>query len=147
MQPRAIIIDDDAACRELLTILLKQRGYEVISLSDPTVCPLYEGPECTCPRDQACGDFLLTDNQMPGMTGLDFVKRQTKRGCKGIIGNKAILSGSWNHEELEQAEQLGCRVFDKPFNLGDIEGWLDEREKEIRPGRQLVVFDREHYGR
>lgn len=144
---RAIIIDDDASCRALLELLLKQRGYEVISLSDPTACPLYASSGCSCPQDQACGDFLLTDNQMPHMTGIEFVERQTQRGCKGIVGNKAVLSGTWNDEELAQAERLGCKVFDKPYNFKDIMDWLDEREKLILPGRKLVVFDSNHYER
>lgn len=147
MQPkaRAIIIDDDASCRLLLETLLTQRGYEVVSLPDPTACPLYASSQCTCPQDFACGDFLLTDNQMPHMTGIEFVERQTLRGCKGIVGNKAILSGTWREEELAQAERLGCQVFDKPYNFKEIMDWLDEREKQILPGRKLVVFDRDHY--
>lgn len=147
MQPkaRAIIIDDDASCRALLETLLKQRGYEVISLSDPTACPLYASSQCTCPQDHACGDFLLTDNRMPRMTGIEFVERQSQRGCKGIVGNKAILSGTWDDEELAHAERLGCQVFDKPYNFKEIMDWLDEREKQILPGRKLVVFDSDHY--
>lgn len=147
MQPkaRAIIIDDDASCRALLEVLLKQRGYEVISLSDPTACPLYAGSQCSCPQDHACGDFLLTDNRMPRMTGIEFVERQSQRGCKGIVGNKAILSGTWAEDELAHAERLGCQVFDKPYNFREIMAWLDEREKQILPGRKLVVFDSDHY--
>jgi CheY-like chemotaxis protein len=149
MQPKArvIIIDDDPGCRALLELLLKQKGYEVISLSDPTACPLYAGPQCTCPQDQACGDFLLTDNRMPGMTGIEFVERQMQRGCKGIIGNKAVLSGTWSEQELAQAKLLGCRVFDKPFKLNDIVAWMNDREQRILPGRKLVTFDSDHYER
>jgi CheY-like chemotaxis protein len=124
-------------------MLLKQRGYEVISLADPTICPLFADPLCTCPQNFVCGDFLLTDNQMPGMTGLEFVERQTNGGCKGIISNKAVISGSWNEEELAKAKRLGCRVFSKPFSLDEISAWLDEREERISSGRQLVMVGNE----
>jgi CheY-like chemotaxis protein len=84
---------------------------------------------------------------MPGMTGIEFVERQMQRGCKGIIGNKAVLSGTWSEQELAQAKLLGCRVFDKPFKLNDIVAWMNDREQRILPGRKLVTFDSDHYER
>jgi CheY-like chemotaxis protein len=139
--PRAIVIDDDPSCRALLELLLKKKGYEVISLSRPCLCPLFGEVECSCSRDHFCGDFLLTDNRMPGMTGLEFVERQTGGACKGIFAHKAVLSGSWSQEELARAERLGCQVFDKPFKLREILAWLDEREKKIQAGRKLVSLN------
>lgn len=138
---RAIVIDDDASCRSLLETLLKHKGYEVISLEEPMACPLYADPFCTCPHEHACGDFLLTDNRMPRMTGLEFVERQSRGGCKGVVVNKAVLSANWSEEDLATARRLGCRVFAKPYNLREISAWLDEREKTIPPGRKLVPFD------
>lgn len=138
MQLRAIVIDDDEACRLLLVQMLKRRGYEVFSLPSPEACPVFKDSECTCPKDAACGDFLLTDNQMPGITGLEFVARQVQAGCKGDVSNKAVLSGTWSQEELWQAQQLGCKVFDKPYRTGEIEAWLDAREKLIPEDRRLL---------
>ena len=96
MHLRAIVIDDDEACRSLLAQVLRQRGYEVICLPDPTACPLYENSACSCPEEAVCGDFLLTDNRMPGMSGLELIARQVQGGCKGNVGNKAVLSGTWS---------------------------------------------------
>ncbi len=141
MKYRVIVIEDDASCRMLLTAILEQRGYEVLSFSDPCACPLYVDPQCECLHEHACGDFLVTDNRMPKMTGLEFVDRQENRGCKGIIHNKAVISATWNTEELSKAESLGCKVFSKPYDLAQIEQWLDEREKEIPRDRKLVAFD------
>lgn len=143
---RAIIIDDDPACRDLLKMLLEQKGYEVISLSDPTVCPLFNDSECICLQDSPCGDFLLTDNKMPHMTGLEFVQRQIDRGCKGIVGNKAILSGTWLDKDLAEAKRLGCQVFNKPYKVNEILAWLKEREKNILPGRKLAIFESHEFG-
>jgi len=143
---RVIIIDDDPCCRDLLKVLLEQNGYEVISLTDPTVCPLFNGTECICLQDDACSDFLLTDNKMPHMTGLEFVERQINKGCKGMMANKAVLSGSWEEKDLAEAERLGCQVFSKPYNIAEILAWLNEREKNILPGRKLAVFESHHFG-
>ncbi|OEU60490.1 MAG: hypothetical protein BA870_00320 [Desulfuromonadales bacterium C00003094] len=140
MQLRAIVIDDDEACRTLLALRLRQRGYEVICLPGPTACPLYKDAECSCPQDEVCGDFLLTDNRMPDMSGLELIERQTKGGCKGMVGQKAVLSGTWSQEDLRKAQGLGCMVFDKPYHAEAIETWLDAREKFIPSDRRLVDF-------
>lgn len=140
MKFRAIVIDDDETCRSLLAMLLQQRGYEVICLPDPTACPLFEDAGCTCLQEEVCGDFLLTDNRMPGMSGLEFVDRQVRGGCKGIVGNKAVLSGGWQPAELAEADRLGCQVFHKPYQIQEITAWLDRRERFISADRKLVDF-------
>ncbi len=99
MRPRIIVFEDDEASRNLLTLVLERRGYEVISSPDPTLCPIYSNLGESCPHEDACGDFLLTDNRMPRMTGIDFVEVQSQRGCKGIVKNKAVISGTWSPEE------------------------------------------------
>lgn len=146
MKPRAIIIDDDESCREVLSLILRQNGYETFSFADPAACPIYVDPKCSCPHEHACGDFLLTDNQMPKMTGLDFVESQTLRGCKGAVCNKAIISGTLCWEEAARAERIGCKIFSKPVCLDELLAWLEARRKKIPPGRKLVVYDPEAPG-
>ena len=138
MRPRIIVLDDDASCRDFLCQVLTARGYEVLSAAEPSLCPLYRDLDAQFNHEHACGDLLLSDNRMPGMTGLEFVSRQQKRGCKGVIHNKAILSGSWQEVELKTAEQLGCQIFTKPYKLDELLGWLEGRIKAIPPGRQLA---------
>ena len=141
MRPRAIVIDDDESCRKLLSMVLERKGFEVVSLSDPGSCPLYQDVECICPHEHACGDLLITDNRMPRMTGLEFVEHQNRRGCKGIVGSKLVISGTWMPSEIDKAEQLGCAVLRKPYNLNQLLDWVEERVKQIPPGRQLTRLD------
>jgi CheY-like chemotaxis protein len=117
------------------------RGYEVVSADNPTACPVYGDMTADCPHEFACGDILITDNQMPYMTGLEFVQRQTQRGCKGVVHNKAVTSAYWADDDLQRADRLGCKVFKKPFDLVEINQWLDEREKNIAQDRQLIELD------
>jgi CheY-like chemotaxis protein len=138
MQYRTIVLEDDDNARELLTLLLRQRNHEVLSFSAPSVCPVYGNSECLCPQDYACGDFLITDNKMPGMTGLEFVQRQAARNCRGVNRNKAIISGTWTDAQMEVARGLGCQLFTKPLNLAAFLNWLDERERNVLPGRKLA---------
>lgn len=74
------------------------------------------------------------------MTGLEFSARQMQ-GSKGKGGNRAVLSGTWSQEELCQAQQLGCKIFDKPYRIGDIEAWLEAREKHIPCEIRLLAFN------
>ena len=141
MKPRIIVFEDDEVNRKLIALVLEQKGYEVISSADPTICPLYSNLEETCPHEDACGDFLLTDNRMPRMTGLDFVEAQSRRGCKGVVKNKAVVSGSWSPAEREKAENLGCKIFSKPYRIAEILEWLAEQEKKIPSDRKLAVLD------
>jgi CheY-like chemotaxis protein len=137
MRYRAIILDDDPFLRRLLSEILKGKGYEVLSAADPTICPIYADLCGVCTHEFACGDFLLTDNRMPHMSGLDFVIRQNQRGCKGAIRNKAIFSAGWNADDLATAGRLGCKAFHKPYNFAEIHAWLDAQAKMIPPDRKL----------
>jgi len=140
MHPRVIILEDDEDSRRILAMVLERRGYEVVSAAEPLSCPLYTDLDARCTHEFPCGDFLLSDNHMPRMTGLQFVARQKERGCKGAIRNKAILSGTWDLQELETAARLGCKVFTKPYNLNDIYRWLMERRKKLPAGRKLTAL-------
>ena len=140
MRPRLIVIDDDKHCRELLSLILTQKGYEVISLEEPVACPLYSDLESQCPHDDACGDFLLTDNRMPRMSGLQFIEIQQRRGCKGAVGNKAVISASWTEDELEHAHRMGCQIFRKPYDVEHVLKWLGEKERLLPVGRKLVAI-------
>jgi len=138
MQYRTIVLEDDENTRDVLTLLLRRRNHEVLAFPSPVCCPVYEDPECLCPQDHACGDFLITDNRMPGMSGLEFVRRQAARNCRGANRNKAIISGTWTEEQVGLAKDLGCRLFAKPLNIEDLMNWLEERERSILPERKLV---------
>ena len=140
MKPRIILLEDDDAMRKGISMLLKRSGYEVLSASDPGLCPIYPSENAHCDHKDSCGDFLLTDNQMPNMTGLEFIEAQNRRGCKGVIRNKAVMSGSWTQEDQEKAKQLGCKIFHKPFDFEELLDWLEERKSSIPADRTLVDF-------
>ena len=135
---RAVVIDDMDFCRDLLTDFLEDRGYQVLSLADATSCPLFPPRDINCPKQSACADFLLTDNRMPHMQGLDFLDLQATSECHLKTHCKAIFSANWTQEELDKAAQLGCKIFHKPYDLAALESWLDEQEKLIPKDRVLT---------
>ncbi|NOZ25510.1 MAG: response regulator [Nitrospirae bacterium] len=138
MRLRAFVFDDDERIRSLLTIVLESRGYSVLAFPDPTRYSLYLDSECSCPPGHVCGDILITDNNMPNMKGLDFIRMRMQNGCRGIVQNKAVMSGTWSAVDLAYARSLGCKIFEKPFMLEEIHRWLDECEKRTDASRKLI---------
>ena len=126
----AAIFDDNEDYRALLEAILEQGGFKVTSFADPcffmnqakgTFCHI----DKRCQSDTPCFDVLLTDNQMPGMTGVEFLERLKKKNCKINDNRKAIFSGNWSSGYLNRAGSLGCKIFYKPTPIEDIQAWLD----------------------
>jgi len=134
-QMRALIFDDNLEIRHLLEILLKSRGYDVFTYRDPSLCPLQHSHDCQCGRNQVCADILITDIDMPNVSGLDFINDQLQKGCK--IPNIAIMSGRWSEANMKRAKDLGCAVFEKPFALSAVKDWLDKCEKQNNLSKDL----------
>jgi DNA-binding NtrC family response regulator len=133
---RAFVFDDSEHVRSSLSSILKDRGYEVYAFSDLGTCPLYLHDKCPCPLDHSCGDFIITDINMPGCSGLDFIENQLKHdGCKSV--NFAVMSFKWTFSQFAQAKRLGCHILRKPFDPDDLCKWLDKCEKKIDPDRKL----------
>jgi CheY-like chemotaxis protein len=138
---RIIVLDDYDAIRTALLQLLTDQGYEVYAYSHPGICPLRIVPECRCRADQACTDVIISDLDMPTMTGLRFIETQKTKSCK--CRHVALMSGSWSPEDLRRAKQLGCKTFAKPFRLDDLLGWLEDVRTHIDPQRQLCNWVQE----
>ena len=138
---RIIIFEDDASARMLLSRALDRLGHDVLAFADPLACPLYLGDDCSCTQLNPCGDLLITDHRMPRMTGLEFIRRQCERGCKGVAANKAVVSGSWTEAQLLEARRLGCKVFSKPLSLGELVAWIHDRETLIPADRRFASLN------
>jgi DNA-binding response OmpR family regulator len=116
------LLEDDIGLRSTLFDFLKQNGYEVFAYSDPSFCPLSEVTSCKCNRQNPCADFIITDINMPGMTGISFIELQKEKSCK--VSHIAIMSATWSESEYKKAKELGCKVFEKPFGLNDLIQWM-----------------------
>ena len=86
-------------------------------------------------QGHTCADIIITDIDMPKITGLDFIENQLKRGCK--VRNLATMSGSWSDSQMKRAAELGCKAFTKPFDINELMSWLNHCEKSIDPARRL----------
>jgi CheY-like chemotaxis protein len=135
MKPRVLVFDDDPAIRRILSMVLGSRGYEVVTYSEPGLCPLHVEKKCTCGSETSCTDVILSDLDMPNVRGLDFVETLMSKGCR--CRSVALMSGGWTQKEMDRAVEIGCKVFSKPFNPHDVADWIDQCAAKLAPERQL----------
>jgi len=138
MNPRVILLEDDELIRIALTRYLTNRDYEVVSASDPSICPIFQKFGDGLLEDQLFGDFLLTDNNMPFMNGLRLVELQVGKECTGGVLYRAVMSASWTEEDIANAERVGCQVFHKPLDMEEVLAWLESGKESLSKDRKLV---------
>ena len=76
MSYRILVVDDEAHILQVLSLKLRNAGYEVLTAVDGE-----EAYECAMKQQP---DLVITDFQMPYMTGLEL--------CKAMAGNAATSS-------------------------------------------------------
>jgi CheY-like chemotaxis protein len=76
---RILCVDDEATILRLLTLLLNRRGYQVEVAADGATA--WE----MVADDPARFDVVITDNQMPGMSGVELAQKLRANGFAGRI--------------------------------------------------------------
>jgi CheY-like chemotaxis protein len=107
-----LVVDDQESVKSLICTMLKSEGYSVVSASSGAeALSLYRNADRPV-------DLLVTDYQMPGMTGVELA-----RECCAHDGDLAVLyvSGSKPTDNLRADVAAGRRGFlAKPFWKGDL---------------------------
>lgn len=114
MARRALIVDDEAAIRRVLSAILRSRGWEV-----RTACDGREGLECL--RSPWQPDLILLDWNMPVMDGEEFRRQQLADPALARIPT-VLVSGVAGLSE--QAAALNLRLLPKPFLPTDVAALL-----------------------
>jgi len=134
---RAVIFDDEDLFRKVLWMFFDQRGYEVLTFPYPDVCPLHVASECPCPLGTLCSDIIISDVNMLGKSGIDFIEKLMEKGCKQR--HFALMSGAFTDADRARAALLACAVFEKPINMEALTAWVESVERSISAER--VLFD------
>jgi two-component system, response regulator, stage 0 sporulation protein F len=124
--PVVLVAEDDAAMRTLLARVLRTAGYTVLECRDGW--ELLDIMDASLPNDEHPHvDLVITDNRMPGITGLDLLALgQVTRDFPPTILITAF--GDMDTHAEARASGAVC-VFDKPFDLDR----LLERVKIVVP--------------
>ncbi|HXI29121.1 MAG TPA: sigma-54 dependent transcriptional regulator [Vicinamibacterales bacterium] len=121
--PRILVVDDERSMRELLAIVLRREGYEVLLADNGrTAIDLLE-------REPV--DLLISDIKMPDLSGVD-VLRAAKKIDQDILG--IMITAFASTETAVEAMRLGaCDYLSKPFDI-DL---LKMKVREKIENRQL----------
>lgn len=138
-KPRAIVCDDEELILELFRSILEMMGYEVLTAATPMTCPFYREHADSCPQHNRCADILITDHNMPVMTGLELLEIQHQKGCKLISRNKALITGIGDPTLRAKAELIGCQFITKPVSASTLIAWIRECEKRIDLSEPLAT--------
>jgi two-component system, NtrC family, nitrogen regulation response regulator NtrX len=109
MKPRILVIDDEAAIRDSMRMILEYEGYEVLTAAT--------GEEGLTLVEREGPDLLFLDIKMPGMDGLDVLRRLTHLSDRTpiIVISGNVAEGGASASEAAQAIKLGARDFiEKP---------------------------------
>jgi two-component system, NtrC family, response regulator PilR len=127
--PRILVVDDERSMRELLAIVLRREGYEVLLAAN--------GRSAVETLEREPVDILISDIKMADLSGVE-VLRAAKRIDKDILG--IMITAFASTETAVEAMRLGaCDYLSKPFDVDLLR--MKVREKiESRQLRQENVL-------
>ena len=111
---KMLLIDDDEWIRDSLSIFFENEGchLEALETAEEGLKALKKQPY----------DIIIVDYRLPGMDGLDFLRR-IKNSCSNAI--KIMVTAYGNEEIISEAQRLGIQeVIEKPFTTKTIEASL-----------------------
>jgi two-component system cell cycle sensor histidine kinase/response regulator CckA len=106
---RIMIVEEDSTLRLLLAIALATKNLEIVSAVD--------GIDALERYEEYGGKFdaILTDNEMPRMEGLEFVRSIREAGFCGRI---VVMSGNMKRSKVVAFQEFDiCAFFQKPFDV------------------------------
>lgn len=107
---RILYVDDEPGLLRLGALVLSRAGYEVDTAAD--------GIAAWSALRERSYQLLITDNQMPGMTGVELIR---KLGLEGSTLPTILASGTLGTLPLEELPWLDrTALLAKPFSTGQL---------------------------
>ena len=111
---KILLIDDDELIRDSLALFFETEGCHLTTLATAE-----EGLKAFRLQDY---DIIIADYRLPGMDGLDFLKRIQNLNSRAI---KILITAYGSKEIIAEANKLGIQDFiEKPFTSDIIESSL-----------------------
>jgi CheY-like chemotaxis protein len=116
---RILVVDDDGLVLRSAQRLLQRAGHEVWEAASPKTALNM--------LDAVSVDVVVTDVYMPGMNGVELVRRLSGREtCRRVIAMTGGGVLNTAQEMLAQARIAGAeRTIEKPFGPGELVGAVD----------------------
>ena len=121
-----LLIDDDEWIRDSLSIFFEGEGCHLTALETAE-----EGMEALKGQNY---DIVITDYRLPGMDGLEFLKRIQDMQPHAM---KVLITAYGSGEVVSEANKIGIHDFiEKPFTTKTIEASLSRLVKVREQGNQ-----------
>ena len=100
LTPQILIVDDDPDIRDLLEMILKRAGYDVVTASD--------GGDALLELGRNCFDVVIADLVMPGLTGFKMLQIMSAQGMDAPV---IFLTASDTADDEAIGFELGAADF------------------------------------
>ncbi len=97
--PAVLVVDDEARILSALRRSLRREGYEILTAET--------GEEALRVLDERSVELILSDQKMPGMSGLQFLAKAARR-CPEAV--RMLITGWTEEVPRGQLEELGVRA-------------------------------------
>ena len=132
MYERVLVVDDSQEIREFLVEnILRPKGFEILTASDGLT-----GLELALTKEP---DLMITDQQMPGLTGIEVLQKLRERN---IQVPSILITGEGSEETAVKAFRLGIRDYIvKPIDVDELSESVDKalRESRLQKERDQLV--------
>lgn len=110
---KVLLVDDNTSSREALRLVLESQHFQCIEVGN--------GSEALVWLATHQADLIISDNQMPVMTELDFIDQIQLRQKPSNEPPIILLSGHLNEQEKHRARQAKVfAILDKPCNFNEF---------------------------
>jgi two-component system response regulator PilR (NtrC family) len=131
-KPRILIVDDEPSMRDMLRIVLRRDGFDVLLAAN--------GAEAIAMLEKERVDLLLSDIRMPDVGGVD-VLRAAKALNRDIIA--FMMTAFASTDSAVEAMRLGAvDYFTKPFNMDELRLKVRQHIEAHRIKQENVLLKR-----
>jgi two-component system response regulator PilR (NtrC family) len=131
-KPRILIVDDEPSMRDMLRIILRRDGFDVVLAAN--------GREAIAILEGERVDLLLSDIRMPDIGGVD-VLRAAKALNRDIIA--FMMTAFASTDSAVEAMRLGAvDYFTKPFNMDELRLKVRQHIEALRLKQENVLLKR-----
>lgn len=121
--PRVLVVDDDAAFRDLLVEFLWEAGYQVQAACDGLDAFRQIDPRIEDEGVDTSIDLVILDMSMPRMTGLQFAAHLRAWSLSTPV---VAMTAFPDAQFYRQTCELGCAAaFAKPFSVFQLLDFID----------------------
>jgi DNA-binding response OmpR family regulator len=114
---KILVVDDEPSITQSMRFIFEQPRYELSSAQDgdDALAQVEAGPDRY--------DVVITDNNMPRLSGVELVRELRERSFGGKI---MVLSAHLSSEIRKAYQQMDVDVMiEKPFDIGELRRVLD----------------------